>query len=37
MGGGPYPLGCEVIGGRELPTLDVYDCVVKAGDARGLG
>ena len=36
IGGGPYPVGCEVMGGRELPTLE-YDCVVKAGDARGLG
>jgi hypothetical protein len=37
MGGGPYALGWEVIAGRDPLTLEVYDCVVNAGDARGLG
>jgi hypothetical protein len=36
IGGGPYAFGCEVIVGRELLTLDVYDCEVNAGEARGL-
>ena len=35
--GGPYPLGCEVMAGREPLTLELYDWLVKAGDARGLG
>jgi hypothetical protein len=37
IGGGPYPLGCEVMAGRWLLTLDVYDCEVNDGEARGLG
>jgi hypothetical protein len=37
IGGGPYPLGCDVMVGRELLAVVVYDCGVSAGDARGLG
>ena len=36
--GGPYwLLGCEVMGGREPPTLGAYDWGVSAGEERGLG
>jgi hypothetical protein len=37
IGGGPYALGWDVMAGREPLTLELYDWVVRAGDARGLG